>query len=550
MCPVSIQSSPPQRIEFRGQGAEAFLWISGDRVAPIEAMHDGVANSGKTYLWAQWALTMGLTFPGCHGLVIRETRVSLNDAWLDTWEEVLEQRGDELSAALLKGATKEHRTHYQFPALPAIGYELHCKECEAAATTANLAYVPKVAFYRADWGDLPSYRCQLHDTVTYEVDVLDKGEVLYRKSRIRLGGMDKPRSLYSTQWNWVYWNEMQEGMLSKWVGLQRGIRRRGTPFHVLMGDCNPEDEHHWAIVRVRDQGRLYRMRAVFEDNPTITPEYIHRLDVSLKGTVLHKRLFQGLWVKQEGLVWENYDPDVHRIHGRLFKDGEIWFFETDVPQIGTARIRWFLAAKDFGYDDPGCLQVYAFDYERRAYRVAEIYRRKWGVEDWAGAVERLYKKYEFFRLACDHRPEMISLFNDRLSAIGGRRVGKVAKRWSKKRHMDEMAGIDRVREELKERPDGTRGLYLLKDAFPEGMDKELGELSRPRSLEQEITAYSYPVLEDGEISKDKPDPTCVDHACDTLRGAMDTAWRMYRAKEVKETKRDEEFDYGWDNIQR
>lgn len=443
-----------------GDGAQMFGWINGSVKPPLEALVEGGAGTGKTRMIGQWIKAMCNAYPHSKGLVLRETRVSLNDSFLDIWEnEVL---GHD-HPAVLNGPGFQNRQRYSHPQLG--------------------------------------------------------GEVV-------LGGFDNPTKLFSSQYNWIYFNEAQETTKDKWESLHRALRRPGTPFRILLADCNPEHEEHFLNVRC-NKGTCHRIVTRLWDNPrwydhekqTWRPEgkeYAHRMKTGTSGVRL-QRLYYSKWITAQGAVWENYDPAIHRITGRI-EGHTLHVVGWEKP----IELKWFLGSHDIGHNAPGCFQCWGIDGENRMYRIVEIYRTKWDHDEWARAIEEVYKEFPMRAVLCDHDPAFIRNLNKRL--CNERRINAVAREWTKTRSPgEEKAGIDLVRVRLKARADGTRGMYFLRDAN-RYRDEDLVNDELPWCTEMEIPAYTYPVREDGKPIKDEPEPGCVDHGCDATRGAATFAF--------------------------
>jgi hypothetical protein len=76
---------------------------------------------------------------------------------------------------------------------------------------------------------------------------------------------------------------------------------------------------------------------------------------------------------------------------------------------------------------------------------------------------------------------------------------------------------------MKQKVDGTRGFYILRDCLRFGREPKLVEESRPWCTHQEFAGYCYPVREDGKPIKDEP-IKLNDHGCDATR-MMAVYWR-------------------------
>lgn len=458
-----------------------FGWLDGSVKVPDEALFEGVTKCGKTRMVAEWVYSMQTMYPRSKGLVMRKTKVSLVDAWQDIYEnQVL---GID-HPALRTGGQADQRIRYKHPSLG--------------------------------------------------------GEVV-------LGGMgtgEQRRKLFSTNYDWVYVNECQELTKQEWESLIRATfgRPKGEgypPFRILFGDCNPEDEFHWANQRcnqqIDGQARMHRIIGRFWDNPNLYShekqewteegiEFLRTCRRTMTGTTL-QRLFFGRWVSAEGQVWEEWDPAVHMLTGEVVKepDGHFlhvhdagWADETGKP--ARVHLQHFIATQDCGYPSPGAGQVWGFDDQWRAYLVAEIYRTKdheWWAERWA----ELAEKFPLYAGFIDHDHAWAHTFNTRVRRKGldgaplFRFTDKVRKSGGPSK---EKAGIDEIRVMMKQKADGSRGLYMLRDCQVFGKEPRLIEEARPTCAHMEIPGYVYPVREDGKAIRDEP-LKVNDHACDAMR---------------------------------
>lgn len=485
-----------------GDGVQMFDWIDGTipaKEVPREAMFEGRAGTGKTRMIAEWIKVMCATFPDSKGLVMRETRKSLNDSFLPVWEN--EVWGKE-HPVITSGPRAAYRDSYEHPMLG---------------------------------------------------------------GKVVLGGFDDPGKWYSSSWNWIYFCEMQQTWVDKWESLHRGLRAQGTPFRILLGDCNPADEWHWANQRAND-GVLHRIVAQFTDNPTLfdhdkyndlvdggmSPdeaavaswrefgiEFLTRLRENTHGPLLES-LFYGKWTSTHGRVWEPWDPHVHHIvatveedDGRFFVRCPAWDHpDPDTGELIESRreLHKFFGAADVGMVDAGVGQVWGLDGDSRMYMVAEIYKTGHDHRQWADMWAELMDEFPIRFILTDHDLDYQAALNHKLRAHNKGRP--IARGWSKTRGVtNEKAGIDEVRVQLKERPDGTRGMYLLQDCLRFGADEGLRQARLPWQTFMEIGAYVYPEPVPGKIlphGGEIPDPRCIDHGCDTIRGAA--TWNRDHSK--------------------
>lgn len=338
---------------------------------------------------------------------------------------------------------------------------------------------------------------------------------------IVLGGMDNPTKLFSSAYNWIYFNELQEEQVKDgWESLHRALRRSGTPFTLLIGDINPVSPYFWANERCK-AGMCLRIETKFHDNPKWydhakaewTPagvDYITRLSSQLSG-VQRRRLYLGEWAAAEGQVWPNFDPDFHIIEASA------------LPEI-----KWTFGAIDWGYTDPGCVQVWGVDAERRMYRLAEVYRTGQTFEWWAQRVFKLRQEFNCVTFVADpSRPDNIKQLNDWLSEMGDMRIVRGAdnRKTARPGAKLDMVGIDLVRWGFDRDSTGKARIYLVRGALRDGPDPDLKAKGKPYCLEMEIPAYVYAVPRPGMPTQEDTDTRCFDHACDPTRYGAGFLWR-------------------------
>ena len=128
-------------------------------------------------------------------------------------------------------------------------------------------------------------------------------------------------------------------------------------------------------------------------------------------------------------------------------------------------------------------------------------------------------EYGLQALVCDpSEPEYIRVFNDRMGSARGRDGDRIAR----KAKNAIRTGIDMVRWGLSVADHGPR-IFIVRDSL---LGKDMGrvESKKPACLEEEISAYVWSKSKDGRPVKERPDPTCSDHACDCLRYAAHFMW--------------------------
>jgi hypothetical protein len=160
----------------------------------------------------------------------------------------------------------------------------------------------------------------------------------------------------------------------------------------------------------------------------------------------------------------------------------------------------------WGFTNPGVIQVWGFDGDKRMYRVYEVYLTHKTVDGfWIPKMIELKAKFNIRMFVPDpSQPTHIQSM---------RNVGlPVTEAFN-----DIKPGIENAQERLKVQPDKLARLYLIADAL-ESVDAELKEKYKPVNSEDEIEAYVWPQDKEGKSNKEVP----VDdnnHGMDSMRYA-------------------------------
>jgi len=206
-------------------------------------------NTGKTRACLEKAYWLIDQYPGIRVLFLRQTRASLTDSVLVTWEQDVVVPGH----PMLQGPSRATRQRYHHPN----GSEVVLGGMQVPSTEVG------------------------HRIMSAEYDVIFAFE-----------------ATDITEGDWE-------------LGLTR-LGRRGAhssmPFSQMVADCNPAQPSHWLNVRAKQDG-MVRLLSRHVDNPSLTPQYFQMLD-RLTG-IRRSRLRDGLWVAAWGVVYDNWNPHIH-----------------------------------------------------------------------------------------------------------------------------------------------------------------------------------------------------------------------------------------------
>jgi PBSX family phage terminase large subunit len=300
-------------------------------------------------------------------------------------------------------------------------------------------------------------------------------------SIMAVAGMDNPAKILSSEWDLVYWNEATEGTEDEWEILSTRLRGGVVPYQQMIADCNPDVENHWLNQRAATV-KMTRIVTRHEDNPLYwdatkgeyTPEgerYVTGVLDKLSGVRL-LRYRKGIWASREGLVYDGFDRTIHVLRGEQM----------------TGRA---IVSVDWGYTNPGVMQVWVIDGDERMYLVRELYQTGKTIEWWIGRAKEIQDRFHPERFICDpSEPAYIAQFKDAgLPAKGA--------------NNDIRLGIDAVTERLKVQGDGKPRLFLMEDALVE-IDLTLRDKGLPACTLEEFGSYAWPKAKPDRNDKEVP----------------------------------------------
>ena len=455
-----------------------------------EILIEGPAGTGKSRAVCERAHFFLRNNPGARVLFCRKTRVSMTQTVLVTWERDTLPEGHPCMSG---GAGRANRNNYIYPN----GSEVVCGGLDRPDRIMSSEY-DIICFFEATEMTLEDFEkasTRLRNHMIPHPDSKHPEEVLDEKGK---PDIKKIRS------------EFAKGKY------EDGVYPNGDPLFLeqIICDCNPGPEWHWlnrrpdrkiAEGKRKGQPVMKRLLSKHEDNPTVTRKYLDVLD-NLTGP-RRARLRDGKWVTAEGLIWENFDPLKHVIDAELTQNFKTKKWNMYVPAWGpnTIQLSWFAAGVDWGFRNPGVIQVWGMDKKGRAFMVYEIMRTQKDKMWWAEIAEELRKKWDIQRFACDPaEPATIELFNNRMGKVGGHWICEGADN-------DFEAGSDIVRQRWQ-----RNTMYLLRSA-PDGKDPELQRKQSPTWFGDEITGYSFERAKDGAPIRERPAKNSDDHACDAAR---------------------------------
>ena len=226
---------------YRPTGNNYRVWES----RAFELLVDGPAGTGKTRGLCELSWVAAAKYAGCRIGWAMQQRVDMTETVLQTFEDEVVPAGH----SVLRGPSRAHRSKY----------------------------------------------------------------TLTNGSEIVLVGLDEVQRTRGLQLDWVLEFEATNIRLQDHEMLIRCLRHGVIPHARMICDTNPGGPAHWLLDRVRS-GKMHRISITHKDNPRYwdadandwTPEgRAYVLDrLSHFTGVLYKRMVEGLWVAEEGSVFD------------------------------------------------------------------------------------------------------------------------------------------------------------------------------------------------------------------------------------------------------
>lgn len=264
-----------------------------------------------------------------------------------------------------------------------------------------------------------------------------------------------------------------------------GSRLRGgsAGWTQLILTTNPDAPTHWIYRDLIQGGAASVYYSGARDNKFLPPAYYQRLD-GMVG-VKRDRLRDGKWVQAEGVIYDEYNPDIHLV-------------DADKCPEFVRRFRVI----DFGFTNPFVCQWWGEDADGRLYRYREVYQTRQLVEDMARKINTLTGMEYISDTIADHDAEdRATLEKHGIYTIAAKK--------------DVSSGINLVKQRLKIQGDGKPRLYYVRGALVEP-DPLLDEEKKPLCSEDEIIGYSWQKYPDGKPNKEQP-VKVNDHGMDSTR---------------------------------
>ena len=164
-------------------------------------------------------------------------------------------------------------------------------------------------------------------------------------------------------------------------------------------DTNPENPTHSVKTDYIDkdgqrlkngQLNIKAFNFTLYDNTFLNKEYIESIEASTPSGMFFDRDILGIWVASEGVVYQDFNKDVHYI-----KEANIGF-------------KKIFCGVDFGWEHYGSIVVVGLGLDDRYYLIKEYAYKHKDIEYWISIAKEIIKEYGNVNFYCDYaRPDYV-----------------------------------------------------------------------------------------------------------------------------------------------
>lgn len=266
---------------------------------------------------------------------------------------------------------------------------------DAAISTPNLGMVTAPTYPMLRDATLRTFREVAGDRIrdyrkSENIAALSNGsEIIFRSA-------DDPERLRGPNLAWWWGDEAALYHMDVWRIMIGRLRQFGHGYAWLT--TTPKG-HNWIYKEFVDRQAANHDYALFKartrDNPHLSPAYITALEESYTGDFARQEL-DADFVAFEGLVYPEFSRDTH--------------IAADIPQT-FVRV---LAGVDWGFTNPGVINVLGVTGDDQLYHVHEEYVRQRGIDEWADVARQLRDLWHIDMFYCDpSEPNYISRLEGR-----------------------------------------------------------------------------------------------------------------------------------------
>lgn len=167
----------------------------------------------------------------------------------------------------------------------------------------------------------------------------------------------------------------------------------------ILIDTNPDHPEHWLKKDFIDKADGKTIKSVhyrLDDNTFLSERYKKSMKETTPSGMFYDRNIEGLWVMGEGVVYKEFNADIHYIQRK---------------ELQNVNFVKYLAGVDWGYKHYGAMVLLGKDDRGHYYLIKEIARRYEEIDFWLEEAQKIKKEYGNIAFYCDSaRPEYVKKF--------------------------------------------------------------------------------------------------------------------------------------------
>lgn len=157
----------------------------------------------------------------------------------------------------------------------------------------------------------------------------------------------------------------------------------------ILCDTNPSHPSHWLKVNYMDKSDGSTIQAFhyrLDDNTFLSERYRESMKKSTSG-LFYQRNIEGLWCMAEGVVYPDFDANIHYISKDKLKDIEM---------------KTYIAGVDYGWEHYGSICLVGVGVDDNYYIIREIAEKHKHIEWWIDRAKEIIEEYGDITFYCDY----------------------------------------------------------------------------------------------------------------------------------------------------
>lgn len=204
----------------------------------------------------------------------------------------------------------------------------------------------------------------------------------------------------------------------------------------VLADTNPDHPEHWLLKDYiqNPDPQILSYSFGLDDNTFLSERYKNNMKNSTPSGMFYDRNIKGLWVSGDGVVYSDFNKDIHAMSkAELANKNQVSFF----------------AGVDWGYQHFGSIVVLAEDIKGDVFLIEEHATQHEEIDFWVDIAKGIKDRYGNINFYCDSaRPEYVKRFrSEKLRALNADKAV--------------MSGIEEVARLIKQ-----KRFYVLYDECP------------------------------------------------------------------------------------